>query len=69
MYRYNNVANRLEFVQIISRDLVRSSPGKKFIYKVSETVHSNWKIIYAGIDNLLNQSGVKRNGKKNGKFL
>ena len=66
---YNNVTNRLEFVQIISRNLVRSSPGKKFIYQVSATVNSTWKIIYAGIDNLLNQSGVKRNGKKNGKFL
>ena len=48
---------------------MRSSPGKKFIYQVSATVNSTWKIIYAGIDNLLNQSGVKRNGKKNGKFL
>ena len=53
-YGYNNVANKLEFIQTISRELIRSSPGKKFIELVNVTINSSWQIVYAGINNLLN---------------
>ena len=59
LYRYNNVASYLEFVQIISREFISSAPGKKFIRDPASLVKSSYQISYSGIENLLNQQGVK----------
>lgn len=48
---YNNVTNKLEVIQSISISLIRS-PGKAFIYQVSEAVNSSWQIVYTGVGNL-----------------
>lgn len=47
---YNNVANNLEFVQIISRAFIRNSPGKKYSYESNVLVNSSWQIICSKID-------------------
>lgn len=42
-YRYNNVANSIEIIQIISRAYTLNIPGKKFICDVA-SLHSVLKI-------------------------
>ena len=51
-YGYNNVANRLEILQTIPRNLIVSRPGEKFVYLASNTVRSSWQITYSGIGHL-----------------
>ena len=61
MYRYNNVANNIEFVQVISRaSLCSGSPGKKFTYQVGSLINSSWQMVFTSIDKLLNQHKVNR---------
>lgn len=47
---YNNVANNLEFLQIIPRSLICNNSGKKFIYSPSLAL-SSWQIVYKKLTN------------------
>ena len=44
-YRYNNVANSLEIIQIIPRAFTLNNPGKKFTCEVN-SLSSSLKIVY-----------------------
>ena len=45
IYRYNNVANSLEIMQIIPRAFTLNNPGEKFTCEVN-SLSSSLKIVY-----------------------
>ena len=48
-YRYNNIANSLEIMQIIPRAFTRNNPGEKFTCEVN-SLSSSLEIVYTRLN-------------------